>query len=434
MLKITKEELIKLSKQYSNKKILAEVLGVTEWKIRDLLKINGIKADGRVQSNKARSVPIPSKKELIRLYEKENMTLLDIGKHYNTSNVTVKKWFVKYNIQLLKHSQTISQKVIPKIIDYNLKNFGYEYFFASEEGKKKIADSFMKKYGVPYHPINNTSDAELEVLAYFNSLSPEFKKDRSIGIELDGYNSDLKIAFEYCGIFWHSEDKKGKELHFKKYKKCKENNIRLITIFEDEWKNKNEQTKGFIKAVLRKTENKVYARKLKLEKVNKRDNDTINFLLENHIQGSPHITNTICHYILKDTNNIIYASMSFSKHHRNGKEIVLSRYCVKINHDVVGGSERLFKAALSDFKCNIKTWSDNRWSEGAMYDKLGFKMTKELAKDYYYVGKKQRIPKQKMTKKKMMAAPNQTEEERARELGYDRIWDCGKKTWIYFYE
>lgn len=430
----TKEELEKLSLQYDDKKQLANVIGLSEYKTRKLLKKFGIKSDGRKQSNQKRSIAIPPKKDIVELYTKQNLTFVEIAKIYNTSNVTVKKWFVKYEIPLLAHSEVITKKVVPKIIQSNLQNYGYEHFFGTEEGKKKVAESFVKKYGVPFHPINNTSNAEIEVLDYFNSLHEGFKKTHIHGIELDGYNDTLKIAFEYCGIFWHKEKIKGKDLHYKKYKICLENNIRLITIFEDEWKNKNNQVKGFIRSILRKTENKLYARKLTIQKVDKRHYDTIEFLKENHIQGAPQITNTLCHYILTDDNNVIYSSMSFSKHHRTGNEIVLSRYCVKANYDVVGGAQKLFSKAVNDFKCNIKSWSDNRWSLGKIYEKLNFTFTKELPKDYYYVGNKQRIPKQKMTKKKTQAAINQTEYDRACELGFDRIWDCGKKTWVYFYE
>ena len=39
-----------------------------------------------------------------------------------------------------------------------------------------------------------------------------------------------------------------------------------------------------------------------------------------------------------------------------------------------------------------------------------------------------------MTKKKLHASENQTEYQRALELGFDRIWDCGKKTWIFKYD
>jgi len=434
IVKYTEEQIRNFCLQHSDKKKLAAVIGLSEYQTRKLLQKMGIESDGRKQANQKRTVPVPSKEELIELYTNQSLTFVEIAKIYNTSNVTVKKWFVNYNIQLLTHSEVITQKVVPKIIKSNLKNYGYEHFFATEEGKKKVADSFIKKYGVPFHPINNTSDAELEVLSYFNSLREGFKKAHIHGIELDGYNEELKIAFEYCGLFWHKEKIKGKNLHFKKYKICTENGIRLITIFEDEWKNKNIQTKGFISSVLRANNHKLYARKLKIEKVDKRHYDTIDFIKQNHIQGSPQITNTICHYILTDDTNNIYASMSFSKHHRNGNEIVLSRYCVKIDHDIVGGAQKLFTNALNDFKCDIKSWSDNRWSLGKIYEKLGFTLTKKLPKDYSYVGNKQRIPKQKMTKKKMKAAPDQSEYERACELGFDRIWDCGKKTWVYFYK
>lgn len=434
IMKYTKEQLEFFSLEHTNKKKLAKVIGLSEYQTRTLLKKLGIKSDGRKQANQKRSAQMPSKEELIDLYTIKNLTFVEIAKIYNTSNVTVKKWFLNYNIKLLSHSEVITKKVIPKIVKSNLKNYGHEHFFATKEGKKKVAESFIKKYGVPFHPINNSSDAEIEVLNYFNSLTKGFKKTHIHGIELDGYNEELKLAFEYCGLFWHKEKIKGKNLHFKKYKICTENNIRLITIFEDEWKNKQKQTKGFICSIMRKNQNKIYARKLKLQKVDKRHYETVEFLNQNHIQGTPQITNTICHYILIDDEDTIYASMSFSKHHRTGNEIVLSRYCVKIGYDVVGGAQRLFTNALNDFKCNIKSWSDNRWSLGKIYEKLGFTLTKKLPKDYYYVGNKQRIPKQKMTKKKLKASSNQTEYERACELGFDRIWDCGKKTWIYFYE
>jgi hypothetical protein len=47
----TKEQLKKLSLQYSDKKKLAEVIGLSEYQTRSLLKKMGIKSDGRIQSN-----------------------------------------------------------------------------------------------------------------------------------------------------------------------------------------------------------------------------------------------------------------------------------------------------------------------------------------------------------------------------------------------
>lgn len=36
-----------------------------------------------------------------------------------------------------------------------------------------------------------------------------------------------------------------------------------------------------------------------------------------------------------------------------------------------------------------------------------------------------------MTKKNLKALPHQTEHERANELGFYKIYDCGKKKWSY---
>jgi hypothetical protein len=65
---------------------------------------------------------------------------------------------------------------------------------------------------------------------------------------------------------------------------------------------------------------------------------------------------------------------------------------------------------------------------------MGFILEKELAPDYSYVllsNPKIRIPKQKMKKKNINCPKNKTESEFTKELGYSRIWDCGKKRWVF---
>ncbi len=80
----------------------------------------------------------------------------------------------------------------------------------------------------------------------------------------------------------------------------------------------------------------------------------------------------------------------------------------------------------------IISWSDNRWSpEGAVYDRLGFSMEIEYGPDYSYTNNQgQYRSKQSMQKKHIGAKPNKLEHERAEELGWFRIWDCGKRKWV----
>jgi hypothetical protein len=58
-------------------------------------------------------------------------------------------------------------------------------------------------------------------------------------LELDIYLPDIKVAFEYNGTYWHSKEKT-KITDRIKNKICKEKNIKLITILENDWmRNKN---------------------------------------------------------------------------------------------------------------------------------------------------------------------------------------------------
>lgn len=429
---ITKEDVVRsLEKHQNEKKKVIEELGITYSWLRDHILLWGIPLpDNRQISNNLRKISVPPKEELENLYIKQNLTFVAIGKIYNTSNVTVKKWYEFYKIPLLSHSETIKQKVTPKIQEHNLKTYGNKDFFASEEGKESVKQGLIKKYGVPFYPSKNTSKAELEILEFVNSLTNNsFSKTHFNNIEIDMYSEDFKLGIEYCGIFWHSEAVKGKDLHVKKYKICKENGIRLLTIFEDEWLNRKQQVKAFIKSILKANTNKIYARQCEIKKLHPRDLDANKFLEENHIQSKTNIVNVINHYALVFNDDIV-AIMTISKHHRNNEELVLSRFCVKNDYSIAGGASKLFLQVKNDFKgCLLKTWSDNRWSEGNLYNVLGFALKTEYPKDYSYVKQKQRISKQSMTKKKIQAAENQTEYERAKELGYERIWDCGKKLW-----
>ena len=82
----------------------------------------------------------------------------------------------------------------------------------------------------------------------------------------------------------------------------------------------------------------------------------------------------------------------------------------------------------------IISWSDNRWSVGSVYRKLGFVLAEELKPDYSYVDLKRphrRISKQSQQKKKTGCPQGMTELEWANQRGLSRIWDCGKKRWLY---
>lgn len=69
--------------------------------------------------------------------------------------------------------------------------------------------------------------------------------------ELDIIIPDIKVAFEYCGLYWHSERfLKEKNYHLNKLKLHEQAGYILVTVFEDEWLYKKDKVMTKIKSYL----------------------------------------------------------------------------------------------------------------------------------------------------------------------------------------
>ena len=95
------------------------------------------------------------------------------------------------------------------------------------------------------------SKGEKELCQYIKSLySGEILENTRKfigGKELDIYLPELKLAFEYNGEYWHQfHEEKEPGYHKNKRKACKENGIKLIEVWENDWKKNNQQIKDLI--------------------------------------------------------------------------------------------------------------------------------------------------------------------------------------------
>lgn len=252
------------------------------------------------------------------------------------------------------------------------------------------------------------------------------------GREVDIYIKELNLGIEYCGLHWHC-DKNNPDTayHWKKMKRCEALGIRLITIFETEWIKRQAQCKNFLESILSKMARKVYARSCEIKEISLQDANQ--FLDDYHIQGKAKSLFAIGLFY----GNELIGCATGAFHPRNKIEMTLERLCFKSNHLVVGGASRLIRrigveAKKRGFLC-LKSWSDNRWSQGDVYLKCGFKLISESRHGYYYIGaNKTLLSKQSCTKKRLAerGAVGATEKIMAQSLKYKRIYDCGKKTWI----
>jgi hypothetical protein len=320
--------------------------------------------------------------------------------------------------------------------------YGHNSYLSSKEFRKKYEEWCLKNHGVKnmFHlPQYGTyGKTQEEITNWLNSYGMDFKSNRAVldGKEIDLYSEKLNLGIEYCGLYWHNEmspQPRDKNYHYKKYLTCKSKGIKLITVFEDEWIFQKEQCRNILLSCTGIFSMRTSARKCLVKEIDIKD---FRVLCESHhLLGSNKLG--IKSWVIVHDGKII-GGLSLGRHHRNTNALVLDRLFFVAGTQVVGGASRLLDKAkkwslMQGYK-NIISWSDNRWSDGNVYTKLGFLLEDELLPDYSYVDIKkpyQRISKQSQQKKKTGCPANTTEKEWSVQRGLARIWDCGKKRWAF---
>lgn len=275
-----------------------------------------------------------------------------------------------------------------------------------------------------------------EILQYDSEV---LFNDKSIldGNELDIFSPTYNLAFELNGLYFHSEKNgKNKNYHLNKTKKCKEKNIQLFHIFEDEWRNKRLIWNSIIRNAFKKNNIKIYARKCEIRNVSTLEKNI--FLDNNHLQGSNDQA-SIC--IGLYINNELVSLLTMRKSIRNiNYEWEIARFCSKLNHSVIGGFTKLLKYFRDNYNPNsIITYADKRISEGSLYKFAGFNEREDDSPpNYFYFDKHNLIRKSRETCQKHKLHKflknydaNMSESENMFANGYDRIWDCGSKVYTW---
>lgn len=259
------------------------------------------------------------------------------------------------------------------------------------------------------------------------------QSNRSVlnGKELDIYIPNKKLAIEYNGLFSHYYRPhettgalvKDKKYHLQKTLECEKQGIQLLQIFSDEWNLKGNIVKSIISSKLN-LNSRIYARDC--EKIIVSIEEKNLFLTENHIQGQDKskIKLGLRH------NNELVSVMTFCKSRFNSQyEWELSRFSTKSGINVIGGFSRLLKWFREQYEGGIVSYADRRYSNGNVYFKNGFTLIRVNEPSYYYVDKNclERFNRMRF-QRKYIGAYDCTEYEKAREMGYNKIFDCGTLT------
>lgn len=272
--------------------------------------------------------------------------------------------------------------------------------------------------------MQGVSKAEKELLAWLQTLSADFKTLRfKNDYELDAYSDSLKLGIEYNGHYFHSESTgKSSTYHLKKTKYFEALGIRVIHIWEYEWRDRQEQVKDFIRSACGKNTIRIGARKCDFKEIASAEART--FLNDTHIQGAPSQTKYAvgCFY-----NGALVGVCSFGTHHRGGEGVVLNRFACAPNYTISGFLAKASKLALLYFKQPISSWAHIAKSQGRGYLAAGWTVDKILPPDYFYSDTQGKYISKQSRKKSAVGTPSDmTESEHAKNDGLYKIWDCGK--------
>lgn len=265
---------------------------------------------------------------------------------------------------------------------------------------------------------------------YISTFTKVLVNDRTIigPQELDIVLPEHDIAIEVCGLYWHNEIHKIKTYHADKLNMVTEKGLKLITIFEDELRDKPEIVKN---SILHKigvsTQGIIHTRKCNIVMVTQ--NKKRDFFNQSHIQGDGGSSINIG----LEYNNRLVACAGFKRD--NEYQLTLNRFSTICK--VPGALSKILKYMCSAFHYDrIITFADLRWSDGSLYERVGFKKEIMLSPDYQYIFKNRRLHKFNFRHKNLRKLlPNYdrslSEHENCLAHNIYRIYDCGKVRYVY---
>jgi hypothetical protein len=278
------------------------------------------------------------------------------------------------------------------------------------------------------------SKPQIEVADFVKSLGftdVEISTRKVIApLELDVWVPSKKLAIEYHGLYWHSGGKSGvfeKTKHRKKYEVCRDNGIRLIQFFSDEWINKGDICRSIIANALGTNSIKLHARDCKVIPITQPESRA--FVDANHISGSTRAKHHLGLFH-KKLGLVGVATTRTPIQKKHGHVMELARMCFLKGVSIRGGASKLLidvKAlAVVDGFEGLLSYAELRYGTGGVYEKCGFTLVNEALNNYWYCDGERRYDRFKFR-----AQPGKTENQVTAEAGVRAVYGSGNKIFLW---
>jgi hypothetical protein len=232
-------------------------------------------------------------------------------------------------------------------------------------------------------------------------------------------------AIELHGLRWHS-DAGSLKRDLRKKEVANASGLKYVCVYEDEWLRRP------IRSLLLNTlslSRPTSVRPSSCRVYRPGVNDLKPFYEQNHYIGwcSSEISYGV------EWGGKLVACMSFSRPKRQSShrwEIV--RMASDPGVRVHGLWGKLFSKFLrEESPSSVVSFSDNRLFSGAVYGKMDFVFDGDVRPDYYWVRGSRRFHKSGLRKTPEERSSGLTELELRESQGFRRIWDLGKKRWVW---
>jgi len=273
------------------------------------------------------------------------------------------------------------------------------------------------------------SEAEHEVAEFIRNECgyDVLRNDRSVisPQELDVFVPDRKVAIEFDGFYYHSDDRIGRGYHLFKTNRCNDIGVSLIHVFESEWVSRRDSVKREISLALGHAIE--YTRcdcKSRIAEIQQYEYDE----LARSASVGMLVTDDNCKYYgLFYENELVAGMVAFNRYRH---EYDVSGVCVKIGWDIdetAGNMLRLFEGSSN--MTRIRLFVDRRFPTHSFVKGLGYDFAYNTKTRGWWFSCKDHRHRFNMT----YDDGTQEMSEKMTSNGYKRIFDCGNAVFIKSY-
>lgn len=419
---------------------------ITSKEVKDKVIKTNIERFGAVNPLSNKDIRDKAKNTMLKRYGKDNFAKTDLYLEKVTKTCQ-RKYNKNYYLETNALENKIDELKSKESLEKYLLSFNRKLHYIEVAKNLNIsytsAINYIRKYNLDNLVNRKSSYLEDYFEDRLKSITVNYiKHSKSIipSMEIDFYLPDIRLGIEINDIATHNSTCSFLEInpkhplyHYSKTKSAIENNIRLINISEIELF--DEDKLNIILDIIKNyyISNKVYARNCTIKEVDIKE--VKEFLNKNHLQG---YSNSTINLGLYSCDNLIEV-MTFGKPRFNKKyEYELIRLCTKRGYKVIGGTEKLFKYFLNNYKPKtIISYCDISKFTGDVYAKLGFILEEYTYPNYIWTNYKNIYTRYKTQRSKLDKLFNKefdknlSESDIMESMGYLKVYDSGNAKYVY---